>query len=95
MWPHKVRLNNQLNILPERLPSQEELFKVLAFSAVIRVGGLMTILGLMLWTYNLVLASLPVSFLQFTSIVYFDEAVLAVLAILLCHIYSAILDPEV
>ncbi len=63
--------------------------------AVIWGGVLMTITGLMLWAHNLVLAWLPMSFLQFASTVHFYEAVLAALAILVWHFYSVIFDPEV
>lgn len=63
--------------------------------AVVWGGVLMSITGLMLWAHNLVLAWLPMSFLQFASAVHFYEAVLAALAILAWHFYSVIFDPEV
>ncbi len=63
--------------------------------AVVWGGVLMSITGLMLWAHNLVLAWLPMSFLQFASAVHFYEAVLAALAILVWHFYSVIFDPEV
>lgn len=63
--------------------------------AVIWGGVLMTITGLMLWAHNLVLAWLPMIFLQLASTVHFYEAVLAALAILVWHFYSVIFDPEV
>ena len=55
----------------------------------------MSITGLMLWAHNLVLAWLPMVFLQLAGTVHFYEAVLAALAILVWHLYSVIFDPEV
>ncbi|HZT69632.1 MAG TPA: cytochrome b/b6 domain-containing protein [Terriglobia bacterium] len=63
--------------------------------AVVWGGVLMTITGLMLWAHNLVLAWLPMVFLQLASTIHFYEAVLAALAILVWHFYSVIFDPEV
>jgi len=63
--------------------------------AVVWGGVLMSVTGLMLWAHNLVLAWLPMSFLQFASAIHFYEAVLAALAILVWHFYSVIFDPEV
>lgn len=63
--------------------------------AVIWGGVLMTITGLMLRAHNLVLAWLPMVFLQLASTIHFYEAVLAALAILVWHFYSVIFDPEV
>jgi cytochrome b subunit of formate dehydrogenase len=63
--------------------------------AVVWGAVLMTITGLMLWAHNLVLAWLPMVFLQLASSVHFYEAVLAALAILVWHFYSVIFDPEV
>lgn len=55
----------------------------------------MTLTGVILWAHNLVLAWLPMSFLQFAITVHFYEAVLVALAILVWHFYSVIFDPEV
>ncbi|HUX09222.1 MAG TPA: cytochrome b/b6 domain-containing protein, partial [Terriglobia bacterium] len=63
--------------------------------AVVWGGVLMTVTGLMLWAHNLVLAWLPMWFLQLAGTVHFYEAVLASLAILVWHFYSVIFDPEV
>ena len=63
--------------------------------AVVWGAVLMSITGLMLWAHNLVLAWLPMVFLQLAGTVHFYEAVLAALAILVWHLYSVIFDPEV
>lgn len=63
--------------------------------AVVWGAVLMSITGLMLWAHNLVLAWLPMIFLQLASTIHFYEAVLAALAILIWHFYSVIFDPEV
>lgn len=63
--------------------------------AVVWGAVVMSVTGLMLWAHNLVLAWLPMVFLQLASTIHFYEAVLAALAILVWHFYSVIFDPEV
>jgi hypothetical protein len=51
--------------------------------------------GLLLWANNLVLRLLPKSWLDVATSVHFYEAVLATLAIVVWHFYTAIFDPDV
>ncbi len=56
---------------------------------------LMGITGLLLWFNNWSLQFLPKWWLDLATTLHFYEAVLATLAIVVWHIYSVILDPEV
>jgi hypothetical protein len=51
--------------------------------------------GLMLWSNNLALRFLPKVWLDVATSVHFYEALLATLAIVVWHLYSAIFDPDV
>jgi hypothetical protein len=51
--------------------------------------------GCMLWANSLVLSLLPKNWLDVATSVHFYEAVLATLAIVVWHFYSAIFDPDV
>ena len=60
------------------------------WGAIIMIGT-----GVLLWANNLLLAWAPKWVLDLATAVHFYEAVLATLAILVWHIYSIMLDPEV
>jgi cytochrome b subunit of formate dehydrogenase len=51
--------------------------------------------GIMLWANNLMLKLLPKTWLDIATTVHFYEAILATLAIVVWHLYSVILDPDV
>ena len=51
--------------------------------------------GVMLWANNIAMALLPKAWLDIATAIHFYEAVLATLAILVWHLYSAIFDPDV
>jgi cytochrome b subunit of formate dehydrogenase len=51
--------------------------------------------GCLLWANNLMLTFLPKNWLDVATSVHFYEAVLATLAIVIWHFYSAIFDPDV
>jgi cytochrome b subunit of formate dehydrogenase len=51
--------------------------------------------GCILWANNLMLAHFPKNWLDVATSVHFYEAVLATLAIVIWHFYSAIFDPDV
>jgi formate dehydrogenase gamma subunit len=51
--------------------------------------------GIMLWANNIAMALLPKAWLDIATEIHFYEAVLATLAILVWHLYSAIFDPDV
>lgn len=51
--------------------------------------------GVVLWANNLALRYLPKEWLDFATTVHFYEAVLATLAIVVWHLYTAIFDPDV
>jgi cytochrome b subunit of formate dehydrogenase len=51
--------------------------------------------GLLLWANNLMLSWLPKQWLDVATGVHFYEAILASLAIVVWHFYSAIFDPDV
>jgi cytochrome b subunit of formate dehydrogenase len=63
--------------------------------AVVWGAVIMILTGVMLWANNLVLAWAPKWFLDLATAVHFYEAVLATLAIVVWHIYSIMLDPDV
>jgi cytochrome b subunit of formate dehydrogenase len=51
--------------------------------------------GILLWANNIAMALLPKTWLDVSTAIHFYEAVLATLAILVWHLYSAIFDPDV
>jgi cytochrome b subunit of formate dehydrogenase len=55
----------------------------------------MAVTGVVLWANNLALRYLPKEWLDFATTVHFYEAVLATLAIVVWHLYTAIFDPDV
>ena len=63
--------------------------------AVVWGAVIMISTGLLLWANNLVLRLLPKSWLDVATSVHFYEAVLATLAIVVWHFYTAIFDPDV
>jgi cytochrome b subunit of formate dehydrogenase len=63
--------------------------------AVVWGAIIMAVSGLMLWANNLMLALLPKAWLDIATTVHFYEAVLATLAIVVWHFYTAIFDPDV
>lgn len=103
LWPRRQDVSEAIGIFaynlglrhtrPER--SSHSYVEKAEYWAVVWGAVLMTITGLMLWAHNLVLAWLPMVFLQLASTIHFYEAVLAALAILVWHFYSVIFDPEV
>ena len=63
--------------------------------AVVWGAVIMISTGLLLWANNLVLRLLPKSWLDVATSIHFYEAVLATLAIVVWHFYTAIFDPDV
>jgi cytochrome b subunit of formate dehydrogenase len=63
--------------------------------AVVWGSVIMIATGLMLWANNLALRFLPKVWLDVATSVHFYEALLATLAIVVWHLYSAIFDPDV
>lgn len=63
--------------------------------AVVWGSLVMAISGCMLWANNLIMAHFPKSWLDVATSIHFYEAVLATLAIVVWHFYSAIFDPDV
>jgi cytochrome b subunit of formate dehydrogenase len=63
--------------------------------AVVWGAVIMVATGLLLWANNLALKFFPKLWLDLATSVHFYEAVLAFLAIVIWHFYSAILDPDV
>jgi cytochrome b subunit of formate dehydrogenase len=63
--------------------------------AVVWGAVIMIATGLLLWANNLVLRLLPKSWLDVATSIHFYEAVLATLAIVVWHFYTAIFDPDV
>ncbi len=63
--------------------------------AVVWGAAIMISTGLLLWANNLVLRLLPKSWLDVATSIHFYEAVLATLAIVVWHFYTAIFDPDV
>ena len=55
----------------------------------------MVVSGLLLWANNLILSHLSKDWLDVATSIHFYEAVLATLAIVVWHFYSAIFDPDV
>jgi cytochrome b subunit of formate dehydrogenase len=55
----------------------------------------MALTGVVLWANNLALRYLPKEWLDFATTVHFYEAILATLAIVVWHLYTAIFDPDV
>ena len=51
--------------------------------------------GCTLWANNLILAQFPKDWLDVATSIHFYEAVLATLAIVIWHFYSAVFDPDV
>ncbi len=63
--------------------------------AVVWGAVIMIATGVLLWADSLVLKLLPKTWLDVATSIHFYEAVLATLAIVVWHFYSAIFDPEV
>jgi cytochrome b subunit of formate dehydrogenase len=63
--------------------------------AVVWGALIMAVTGILLWANTFFLAWLPKLILDLATTVHFYEAVLAALAILVWHLYSAIFDPDV
>jgi cytochrome b subunit of formate dehydrogenase len=63
--------------------------------AVVWGAVVMATTGLLLWANNLAMRMLPKSWLDVATSVHFYEALLATLAIVVWHFYSAIFDPDV
>jgi len=63
--------------------------------AVVWGAVVMIATGVMLWANNFFLRFLPKSWLDVATSVHFYEAVLATLAIVVWHFYSAIFDPDI
>jgi cytochrome b subunit of formate dehydrogenase len=63
--------------------------------AVVWGAIVMAVSGCLLWANNLILARFPKDWLDVATSVHFYEAVLATLAIVVWHFYSAIFDPDV
>jgi cytochrome b subunit of formate dehydrogenase len=63
--------------------------------AVVWGGIVMLVSGVLLWANSLAMRFLPKAVLDVCTAVHWYEAILATLAILVWHIYSVILDPDV
>jgi cytochrome b subunit of formate dehydrogenase len=63
--------------------------------AVVWGAVVMIATGVMLWANNLFLRFVPKSWLDVATSVHFYEAVLATLAIVVWHLYTAIFDPDI
>jgi len=63
--------------------------------AVVWGTAVMIATGILLWANNIAMALLPKAWLDVATAIHFYEAVLATLAIVVWHLYSAIFDPDV
>ncbi|MBI3665802.1 MAG: cytochrome b/b6 domain-containing protein [Acidobacteria bacterium] len=63
--------------------------------AVVWGAVIMGITGIILWAHDFALSRLPRSWIDFCTTIHFYEAVLASLAVLVWHLYSVVLDPDV
>lgn len=103
LWPRRQDVSEALGTFAYNLGlrrtrpprSSHSYVEKTEYWAVVWGAVLMSLTGLMLWAHNLVLAWVPMVFLQLASTIHFYEAVLAALAILVWHFYSVIFDPEV
>ncbi len=103
LWPRRKDvpefvLNTAYNLGLRRekpLISSHSYIEKIEYWAVVWGTGIMAITGLMLWFNRYMLAALPKVWLDVAVAIHLFEATLAVLAIIIWHLYMVIFDPEV
>jgi formate dehydrogenase gamma subunit len=90
MFAYNVGLRRERPPLPAHSYIEKAEYWAVVWGAVIMIAT-----GLLLWANRWAMAMLPKVVLDIASAVHYYEAILAALAILIWHIYSVILDPEV